>query len=373
MYEYYNMTNKKNIFVVLPMLLVIGAFIFVGPISTNTAAFAQGYATGPGPIRIVNVNNEDLHIINETPQVQEPEAEAAPVEEVAEEEGEGEVGHQVDQDLDCVDFTEKNFPVTQDDPYRLDADGDGIGCETQTASNGTEVVVDPTPAEEAVDEEVALIDQLRVEVQSARDVLQLGNTADAVIHIDNALVLLSVIETTTTVEEEEQPAPVAEEEEAPVTPEPEKPTVPVAEEEEEAPVAEEATPTAPVVVEEEIITPHQPTVSGNALFVEQIQLQGIVQDCVDQLIAAGVQLIQAVVVENSDNPEQVEDAIEADANATETAMNETGTTEEVADVIAEVVPEIVTGNATEASEEFVETVTEIGEENAPAIEEEIIS
>jgi micrococcal nuclease len=34
------------------------------------------------------------------------------------------------KDLDCKDFEEKNIPVGSDDPYNLDADGDGIGCET---------------------------------------------------------------------------------------------------------------------------------------------------------------------------------------------------------------------------------------------------
>jgi micrococcal nuclease len=34
------------------------------------------------------------------------------------------------KDLDCKDFEEKNFSVGSDDPHNLDADGDGIGCET---------------------------------------------------------------------------------------------------------------------------------------------------------------------------------------------------------------------------------------------------
>ncbi len=34
------------------------------------------------------------------------------------------------KDLDCKDFEEKNIPVGSDDPHNLDADGDGIGCET---------------------------------------------------------------------------------------------------------------------------------------------------------------------------------------------------------------------------------------------------
>jgi micrococcal nuclease len=34
------------------------------------------------------------------------------------------------KDLDCKDFEEKNISVGSDDPYNLDADGDGIGCET---------------------------------------------------------------------------------------------------------------------------------------------------------------------------------------------------------------------------------------------------
>jgi micrococcal nuclease len=34
------------------------------------------------------------------------------------------------KDLDCQDFEEKNIPVERDDPHNLDADGDGIGCET---------------------------------------------------------------------------------------------------------------------------------------------------------------------------------------------------------------------------------------------------
>ncbi|CAM3168492.1 thermonuclease family protein [Saccharomonospora xinjiangensis] len=32
-------------------------------------------------------------------------------------------------DLDCGDIPQKNFPVQPGDPHRLDADGDGIGCE----------------------------------------------------------------------------------------------------------------------------------------------------------------------------------------------------------------------------------------------------
>ena len=34
-----------------------------------------------------------------------------------------------DKDLDCKDFDEKNIPVGGNDPNKLDADGDGIGCE----------------------------------------------------------------------------------------------------------------------------------------------------------------------------------------------------------------------------------------------------
>ena len=34
------------------------------------------------------------------------------------------------KDLDCKDFEEKNIPVGSDDPHNLDADDDGIGCET---------------------------------------------------------------------------------------------------------------------------------------------------------------------------------------------------------------------------------------------------
>jgi micrococcal nuclease len=34
------------------------------------------------------------------------------------------------KDLDCKDFEEKNIPVGSYDPHNLDADGDGIGCET---------------------------------------------------------------------------------------------------------------------------------------------------------------------------------------------------------------------------------------------------
>jgi len=33
------------------------------------------------------------------------------------------------KDLDCKDFDEKNIPVGGNDPNKLDADGDGIGCE----------------------------------------------------------------------------------------------------------------------------------------------------------------------------------------------------------------------------------------------------
>jgi len=32
-------------------------------------------------------------------------------------------------DLDCGDFTQKNFTVREPDPHRLDGDNDGIGCE----------------------------------------------------------------------------------------------------------------------------------------------------------------------------------------------------------------------------------------------------
>jgi micrococcal nuclease len=33
------------------------------------------------------------------------------------------------RDLDCKDFDKKNIPVGSEDPYNLDSDGDGIGCE----------------------------------------------------------------------------------------------------------------------------------------------------------------------------------------------------------------------------------------------------
>jgi micrococcal nuclease len=34
-----------------------------------------------------------------------------------------------DRDWNCADFREREFPVLPPDPYKLDADEDGVGCE----------------------------------------------------------------------------------------------------------------------------------------------------------------------------------------------------------------------------------------------------
>jgi len=36
----------------------------------------------------------------------------------------------VPHDRDCADFAESDFPTPPGDPDRLDADGDGIACES---------------------------------------------------------------------------------------------------------------------------------------------------------------------------------------------------------------------------------------------------
>ena len=34
-----------------------------------------------------------------------------------------------DRDWNCGDLSDREFPVLPPDPYQLDADGDGVGCE----------------------------------------------------------------------------------------------------------------------------------------------------------------------------------------------------------------------------------------------------
>ena len=34
-----------------------------------------------------------------------------------------------DRDWNCADFRDREFPVLPPDPYKLDADEDGVGCE----------------------------------------------------------------------------------------------------------------------------------------------------------------------------------------------------------------------------------------------------
>jgi hypothetical protein len=44
-------------------------------------------------------------------------------------------GHSNGNDLNCEDIDDRNFPVGDNDPNNLDADGDGIGCETNEGND----------------------------------------------------------------------------------------------------------------------------------------------------------------------------------------------------------------------------------------------
>ena len=45
-------------------------------------------------------------------------------------------------DLDCSDISKKNFKVTGSDPHGFDADNDGIGCESESATKRSHSVED---------------------------------------------------------------------------------------------------------------------------------------------------------------------------------------------------------------------------------------
>ncbi len=44
-------------------------------------------------------------------------------------------GHSNGKELNCEDIDDRNFPVGDNDPHNLDADGDGIGCETNEGND----------------------------------------------------------------------------------------------------------------------------------------------------------------------------------------------------------------------------------------------
>src|SRR5688500_15609418 len=278
--------DKKALTATTAAILTMASLFIFGviamPFNNIQTAFAQsGYASGPEPMRSIVVNNEDIDtIINQEPvPVVEPEQQEATQEFV---------------DQDCKDITARNFQVGPEDPNGFDGDNDGVGCET-TVSN---VVVEPEAEEETVTkptaetetQEQSLTSRIIVEVQSAKVVIQNGNNADGLVHIDNALGLLGQVETLNEVEETETQQPQA------------QPEVPSSTTTESEPL-------------------------GNVL--DPVQIFGATfQECLEHAFNLGFVMV-GVVAEENENTEVVE-AIEENPETVEQAMNETGTTEEIA-------------------------------------------
>lgn len=376
------------------LLGMAAAIITAAVLFSANAAYAQSpafnYWTAEG--MIVSVPNNQLKS-NGDGTISIISAEEAAALESQEQEQEQEVGHQVDQDLDCSDYTERNFPAeTTDERYGLDRDNDGIACETQTAPNGTTVIVDPNPANVTQEAEV-IVGEIEQEAQIilpsaikseiihhmdfALQAINAGDIGTARIELQAAvdLILLAIAtqEEQAQQEQEQQPA---------VEPEPEPEVVTNASEVIEPQILpqpeeeEEVMPAEPEVIVEEAqeqVPTETPigSVQGNSIFVEQLNLEaaGIFQECIDALINASIVFIVGQIVENVETPEQAEVVTNNTEAIVEAVQNNTEITETVVDVVGENLGEIVS-NQTTVEEVFEEEVKPEVEEEIPEVVEE---
>lgn len=387
--------NKTKASLAIGLAATLFVFGVMLPVSNSQRVFAQdgygGSASGSG--EVVAVDDATLQCLESsdiecTAQQQQPEQQpeaTTTTSEVAVEEP----GHQTDQDLDCPDFFAKglkNINVTQGDPYGLDADGDGVGCEVATATNGTVVQVDPTPAVEAQEEQPApaanettttvvetqqqqpvnpyepVIEQIVI----AKAAIFNGDNADAINHLENALVLYD--EVASTQAQPQQPAetiPVIE-----VIPVQEEPAT-TTNETAEQPASNESQQQQGIAVGEP--TPGGDVqVLGDAIFADQLNFEscGVFADCIAQIINCGVTFVVGSAIQTADNPQQVIDAVQADPETVAVAMNDTGVTGEVAAVISDAIPNLVTNDTTPA--EVTDDLAQIGQDHAEEINDVII-
>jgi hypothetical protein len=190
----------------------------------------------------------------------------------------------------------------------------------------------------------------RVDIIAARDLIQI------VIDSNNAAAAA-------TVEEEQQQQQAAAEEE-------QQPTA--------AEIAQNATtatelPGAAVPTQPQEEEP----VAGNAVQPEQVFGGTAFEDCIEQIIQAGFVIVETTVEQQASqtgNTEAVNE-IQNNPEVVEQAMNDTGVTDQMAEVVGDAVTDVASGEITadEASQEITEEIIDIGQENSDEIVEEIVS
>jgi len=388
------MDNKPKIGLLFGMATLVAASIFVGPLST-IAAFATP-------------DNQNQTSVSVT--VEDEPKPATP-------------GHVQDQDLDCVDYSAKNFTIEADnDPYGIDGDNDGIACEY---SNGQPV---PEDAVEEASEQMPANETSRIPQSVFNDVIAEIDQAlvayeegrqDVYTHVENArdLLVAAIIAAEQPaggqVIEGQPPADVA----SPENPEiltnetnvivcvtdPCEPTsagnattqdcqtnfdintCPLGPGTEQPPTAVNQTEEMPanetlaagsndtvvdIPTPEEVgVPPETPvgTVEGNSIFVEALNLQatGVMADCpcvLSALLKAGIIFYIGHLVQNAETPEEAQ----AILNNSDTIAQEV---KENPEIVGDVVGPIVE-NADELSNNQTTIETIVENEVGPALEED---
>ncbi len=350
-----NMTKASLAIGLAATLFVFGVML---PVSNSQRVFAEGtfnYWVGSG--EFVSVDDATLQCLQSsdaecTAQQQQQQEQQQPV--TAEEEPQN--------DLNCADIQARDFQVDPaNDTNGFDGDKDGIGCETGNNGQVTEPEQAPVATAEEPQQQANPYQAVIEQIVIAKAAIFNGDNADAINHLENALVLYDEVVVTQTPAET---IPVIE-------------VLPVQEE----PAASEEQPavaTSNESQQQEGIAVGEPTPSGNvqvlgeAIFADQLNFEscGVLADCIAQIINCGVTFVVGSAIQTADNPQEVIDAVQANPEAVATAMNDTGVTSEVASVISDAVPNLVTNDTTPA--EVTEDLAQIGQEHADEINDVIV-